>query len=374
MLLIGFYIICSKKLLFGEFESNWKFFIFQQEAPFSNRFYAILVKLPGITCKLDVHINRLLSKKLSIFRRRLVLGPSRPPSDFYNLAENVFAHASPLVTSILDGYNVCIFAYGQTGTGKTFTMEGTSGNRGVNYRTLEELFKISKQMSDTFTYNISVGVLEVYNEQIRDLLATPSSNSKNQVYMAREIRTGEIVALKRIRMDNEREGLGCPENVAEITGRRGMLKDVTMEMVNMHKKQLFMDGKKLVAIIFEAGSAGVSLQADRRALNQKRRVHVTLELPWSADRAIQQFGRTHRSLLKSSFRTRVQKPSDDESTVDTAPLFYMGQGTRPRSALLELLPTLVFFPFFFIISHTHTHTHTLAIVTVCTCYGISSCF
>lgn len=92
------------------------------------------------------------------------------------ISVDVFADASPMVISVLDGYNVCIFAYGQTGTGKTFTMEGPPQNRGVNYRTLERLFEIAKERSETFTYNISVSVLEVYNEQIRDLLgASPAS-------------------------------------------------------------------------------------------------------------------------------------------------------------------------------------------------------
>ncbi|KAK9054792.1 hypothetical protein SSX86_025871 [Deinandra increscens subsp. villosa] len=82
----------------------------------------------------------------------------------------VFAQTSPLVVSVLDGFNVCIFAYGQTGTGKTFTMEGIDGNRGVNYRTLEELFRICDERSDIMKYQLSVSMLEVYNEKIRDLL------------------------------------------------------------------------------------------------------------------------------------------------------------------------------------------------------------
>ncbi|XAR62064.1 Minus-end-directed kinesin ATPase [Bertholletia excelsa] len=99
---------------------------------------------------------------------------------------DVFADASPMVVSVLDGYNVCIFAYGQTGTGKTFTMEGTEQNRGVNYRTLEKLFRIAEERKETSEYKISVSVLEVYNEQIRDLLATSPVSKKSRIKQASE--------------------------------------------------------------------------------------------------------------------------------------------------------------------------------------------
>jgi kinesin family member C2/C3 len=92
----------------------------------------------------------------------------------YWCTEKVFEKTAPFVTSVLDGFNVCIFAYGQTGTGKTFTMEGIEGARGVNYRTLEELFRVIKEREGLFQYEITVSVLEVYNEQIHDLLTTES--------------------------------------------------------------------------------------------------------------------------------------------------------------------------------------------------------
>lgn len=83
--------------------------------------------------------------------------------------EVVYYEVNDLVTSVMDGFNVCILAYGQTGSGKTFTMEGDHCNLGINYRALKELFEIIETRCDA-QYSLSISILEVYNEQIRNLL------------------------------------------------------------------------------------------------------------------------------------------------------------------------------------------------------------
>lgn len=87
--------------------------------------------------------------------------------------EAVFAEAKPLATSVMDGYHASIIAYGQTGSGKTYTMDGTPSAPGVNGRALAELFRIKAEKEDggLETVEITLTMVEIYNETVKDLLA-----------------------------------------------------------------------------------------------------------------------------------------------------------------------------------------------------------
>lgn len=82
-----------------------------------------------------------------------------------------------LVDSVLEGFNGTIFAYGQTGTGKTFTMEGVRSNpelRGVIPNSFDHIFNHIASSSNT-QFLVRASYLEIYQEEIRDLLAKDQS-------------------------------------------------------------------------------------------------------------------------------------------------------------------------------------------------------
>ena len=83
---------------------------------------------------------------------------------------------------MLEGYNSTIFAYGQTGTGKTYTMEGftynsTDSERGIIPRSIDEIFKyIDNQANSKLKFMVRASYLQIYNENISDLLKTENTN------------------------------------------------------------------------------------------------------------------------------------------------------------------------------------------------------
>lgn len=89
--------------------------------------------------------------------------------------EEIFGEISQLVQSALDGYNVCIFCYGQTGSGKTYTMSSPDG---MIPRAVHMIYDtITKLKEKSWTYTMEGSFIEVYNEELHDLL-TPGREVK----------------------------------------------------------------------------------------------------------------------------------------------------------------------------------------------------
>ena len=90
--------------------------------------------------------------------------------DKYSTQKFVFENSTKfLIEGVTLGYNATVFAYGATGAGKTYTMLGEEGNPGIMPLTLKELFREVDKYKDR-EYKIKFWYLEIYNENIRDLL------------------------------------------------------------------------------------------------------------------------------------------------------------------------------------------------------------
>eukprot|EP00752_Nemacystus_decipiens_P004692 g4280.t1 len=189
--------------------------------------------------------------------------------------EGVFEAVSPLVTSVLDGYNVCIFAYGQTGSGKTFTMEGPSSNPGVNTRALTNMFSIAKERSSDVKYTFHMSMMEIYNEAVYDLLGNTKDvrqsphggNSKTSLDIRQNAAGGTSVpgltevlvgGMEEVSAQLERGGknraVGA-HDMNEHSSRSHMIFNVRVEGTNVHTGTVVMAKLNLIDL---AGSERIS--------------------------------------------------------------------------------------------------------------------
>ena len=84
-----------------------------------------------------------------------------------------------LLENAWNGYHSCLFAYGETGSGKSYSMIGYGSNTGIIPRVCEELFRrISQTSSASVKFEVKVSMLEIYNEKIQDLLKPTDSRTK----------------------------------------------------------------------------------------------------------------------------------------------------------------------------------------------------
>lgn len=136
--------------------------------------------------------------------------------DVYN------ATSQPLLKGLFDGYNATVFAYGvsrssfdlaimsyryaqATGCGKTHTISGTEVDPGIIYLTMADLFQRIEDRKDEWNVEVMVTFLEIYNEEIRDLLAEPGTTTPRGGLQIREDKSVKVVGLAELRPNTAEE-------------------------------------------------------------------------------------------------------------------------------------------------------------------------
>ena len=211
--------------------------------------------------------------------------------DMDSTQEEVYQIAAvPAVESLEDGYNSTIFAYGQTGTGKTYTMEGfiydyLSPSKGLIPRAIEDIFKyIENNSNSDTTFIIRVTYLQIYNESIDDLLKPEKRHlsiregQKKGLYV-------EGLSEWAVRSPNDiyallERGAQCRTkaytNMNDVSSRSHAVFTIILEQMKISNgKKRFKAGK--LNMVDLAGSERVKISgATGKQLDESRRINKSL--------------------------------------------------------------------------------------------------
>ncbi|KAF6124991.1 kinesin family member 27 [Phyllostomus discolor] len=193
----------------------------------------VAVRIRPLLCKEVLHNHQVCVRVIPnthqiiigrdrVFTFDFVFGKNSTQDEVYNMC------IKPLVLSLIEGYNATVFAYGQTGSGKTYTIGGghvasvVEDKKGIIPRAIQEIFQnISENPSTDF--KIKVSYIEVYKEDLRDLLELETSMKDLHI---REDEKGNtvIVGTKECQVESADEVMSLLEmgNAARHTGTTQM--------------------------------------------------------------------------------------------------------------------------------------------------------
>ncbi|KAK2499895.1 hypothetical protein MC885_014676 [Smutsia gigantea] len=189
----------------------------------------VAVRIRPLLCKEVLHnlqacvrvipnTQQIIIGRDKVFTFDFVFGKNSTQDEVYNTC------IKPLVVSLIEGYNATVVAYGQTGSGKTYTIGGghvasvVEGQKGIIPRAIQEIFQNISD-SPNIDFSVKVSYMEVYKEDLRDLLELESSVKDLHI---REDEKGNIVIVgaKEYQVESADEVMSLLEmgNAARHTG------------------------------------------------------------------------------------------------------------------------------------------------------------
>jgi len=190
-----------------------------------------------------------------------VFGPKSQQLDVYR------AVVEPLIEQVMMGYNCTVFAYGQTGTGKTFTMEGgerrneeglswdSDPTSGIIPRAMAQIFDNLREQADSVEYSVRVSFLELYNEELFDLLSACDDTSRLRLYEDATRRGSVIIqGLEEVQVHNKAQVYSILEKGSDKRRTAATMMNArssrshTVFTVTVHIKEASLEGEEVLRI------------------------------------------------------------------------------------------------------------------------------
>ncbi|RHZ75299.1 hypothetical protein Glove_216g206 [Diversispora epigaea] len=222
------------------------------------------------TRELQVRLNPLdiLPHKTYTFDR--VFGPEVNQKKVF---DNVVV---PILNEVRAGYNCTLFAYGQTSTGKTFTMEGNlntnnndiiSSDAGVIPRALHNIYETLEEESADFS--VKVSYIELYNEELKDLLSSDDTDPRKLKILDDNNKKGVLHGHEEVLIQNAEHGIrvlkqgSIKRHMAQTNYNKNSSRSHSVFCITVHIKETMPDGEDLLKVgklylVDLAGSENIS--------------------------------------------------------------------------------------------------------------------